>query len=47
MRARMPTAKVAAAAQLNLGDCFADACAKTLGVKLLYKGDDFALTDLA
>lgn len=35
------------AAQLNLGDCFAYACAKTLGVPLLYKGGDFALTDLA
>jgi ribonuclease VapC len=34
-------------AQLNMGDCFAYACAKSLGVPLLYKGDDFARTDLA
>ena len=33
-------------ARLNLGDCFAYACAKTLGEPLLYKGEDFALTDL-
>jgi len=34
-------------AALNMGDCFAYACARTLGVPLLYKGDDFALTDIA
>lgn len=34
-------------AQLNLGDCFAYACAKAHAVALLYKGDDFAHTDLA
>jgi ribonuclease VapC len=34
-------------AQLNFGDCFAYAAAKSLSVGLLYKGDDFALTDLA
>jgi ribonuclease VapC len=34
-------------AQLNFGDCFAYAAAKSLDVGLLYKGDDFALTDLA
>lgn len=34
-------------AQLNMGDCFAYACAKTNGARLLYKGDDFAHTDLA
>ena len=34
-------------ARLNLGDCFAYAMAKQHGVKLLYKGDDFAQTDLA
>jgi len=33
-------------AKLNMGDCFAYACAKTNGVPLLYKGDDFALTDI-
>lgn len=34
-------------AKLNMGDCFAYACAKTNDARLLYKGDDFALTDLA
>lgn len=34
-------------ASLNMGDCFAYACAKANGAKLLYKGDDFARTDLA
>ena len=34
-------------AQLNMGDCFAHACAKVLGAGLLYKGQDFARTDLA
>jgi ribonuclease VapC len=34
-------------AQLNMGDCFAYACAKSLGVPLLYKGNDFSQTDLA
>jgi ribonuclease VapC len=34
-------------ARLNFGDCFAYACAKSLGVGLIYKGDDFAMTDLA
>ena len=34
-------------ADLNFGDCFAYACAKALGVPLLYKGNDFAYTDLA
>jgi ribonuclease VapC len=33
-------------ARLNLGDCFAYALAKTLDVPLLYKGDDFARTDI-
>jgi ribonuclease VapC len=34
-------------ANLNFGDCYAYACAKELGVKLLYKGNDFVKTDLA
>jgi ribonuclease VapC len=34
-------------ARLNMGDCFAYAMAKQHGVPLLYKGDDFAETDLA
>ena len=33
-------------AGLNMGDCFAYACARTNGVPLLYKGEDFALTDV-
>jgi len=35
------------AAQLNMGDCFAYACALSLGVPLLAKGDDFPQTDIA
>jgi len=34
-------------ADLNFGDCVAYACAKSRAVALLYKGDDFAQTDLA
>jgi ribonuclease VapC len=34
-------------AQLNMGDCFAYACAKAHGLRLLYKGNDFSRTDLA
>ena len=34
-------------AQLNFGDCFAYALAKAMDVPLLYKGDDFARTDIA
>jgi ribonuclease VapC len=34
-------------AALNFGDCFSYAAAKALGVGLLYKGNDFAQTDLA
>lgn len=34
-------------AKLNMGDCFAYACAKTHGAQLLYKGDDFTHTDMA
>ena len=33
-------------AQLNFGDCFAYALAKAMDVPLLYKGDDFARTDI-
>ena len=33
-------------ARLNLGDCFAYALAGVLGAPLLYKGEDFALTDV-
>ena len=31
---------------LNFGDCFAYALAKATGAPLLYKGDDFAQTDV-
>ena len=34
-------------ADLNFGDCLAYACAKALKTSLLYKGNDFAYTDLA
>jgi ribonuclease VapC len=34
-------------AQLNLADCLSYASAKRRGVPLLYKGNDFARTDLA
>jgi ribonuclease VapC len=33
-------------AQLNFGDCFSYALAKSLDVPLLYKGSDFAKTDI-
>ncbi|TGQ34500.1 MULTISPECIES: type II toxin-antitoxin system VapC family toxin [unclassified Mesorhizobium] len=34
-------------AQLNLADCLSFACAKSHGMPLLYKGNDFSRTDLA
>ncbi len=34
-------------AALNLGDCFAYALANTEGARLLFKGGDFAQTDIA
>jgi ribonuclease VapC len=34
-------------AGLNIGDCFAYALAKATGENLLYKGGDFARTDIA
>ena len=33
-------------ARLNLGDCFAYACAKTRDVPLLFVGEDFTHTDI-
>ncbi|MGO9454305.1 MAG: type II toxin-antitoxin system VapC family toxin [Candidatus Binataceae bacterium] len=33
-------------AKLNFGDCFAYALAKVMGEPLLFKGDDFAYTDI-
>jgi ribonuclease VapC len=33
-------------AALNIGDCFAYALAKTTGERLLFKGGDFARTDI-
>ena len=34
------------AASLNMGDCCAYALARSLGAALLFKGDDFAQTDI-
>jgi ribonuclease VapC len=34
------------AAKLNMGDCFAYACARSLDAPLLFKGSDFPLTDI-
>lgn len=33
-------------AGLNMGDCFAYACARANGARLLFKGQDFARTDI-
>ena len=33
-------------AQLNMGDCFAYACARHYGYPILCKGSDFARTDI-
>ena len=33
--------------RLNLADCLSYACAKRLGIGLLYKGGDFSRTDVA
>ncbi len=33
-------------AKLNMGDCFAYACARAYRAPLLFKGDDFARTDI-
>ncbi len=33
-------------AELNFGDCFAYALAKTRNLPLLFKGDDFIHTDI-
>ncbi|MGA8585112.1 MAG: type II toxin-antitoxin system VapC family toxin [Roseiarcus sp.] len=33
-------------ARLNFADCLSYACAKAHGANLLYKGDDFTLTDV-
>jgi ribonuclease VapC len=33
-------------ARLNMGDCFAHACARQLDLPLLFKGDDFPFTDI-
>lgn len=33
-------------AALNMGDCFAYACARANRARLLFKGDDFAKTDI-
>lgn len=36
-----------ARAGLNFGDCLSYACAKSHGARLLFKGNDFAHTDIA
>lgn len=33
-------------ARLNMGDCFAYACARVQGAPMLFKGDDFTKTDI-
>ncbi len=33
-------------ARLNFGDCFSYAMSRTTGEPLLFKGDDFAMTDV-
>ena len=33
-------------AALNMGDCFAYACARAHGAALLFKGEDFSRTDV-
>jgi ribonuclease VapC len=33
-------------AALNMGDCYAYACAKANRARLLFKGDDFGMTDI-
>jgi len=33
-------------AQLNMGDCFSYACAKSKNLSLLFKGNDFIHTDI-
>ncbi|MDO1582263.1 type II toxin-antitoxin system VapC family toxin [Rhizobium oryzicola] len=33
-------------AKLNMGDCFAYACAKVAGMPLVFKGEDFVHTDI-
>lgn len=46
LRAYMQYGRGVHRAGLNLGDCFAYALAKQLDAPLLYKGNDFALTDV-
>lgn len=44
--ARRYSRAVGSPADLNFGDCFGYACARAHDVPLLYKGNDFARTDL-
>jgi ribonuclease VapC len=46
LQAYLAFGKGAHPASLNLADCFAYALARRLDAPLLYKGDDFALTDV-
>ncbi|WP_237152144.1 type II toxin-antitoxin system VapC family toxin [Oryzibacter oryziterrae] len=34
-------------ADLNFGDCFSYACTRIYGLRLLFKGNDFSMTDIA
>ncbi|HIG41694.1 MAG: type II toxin-antitoxin system VapC family toxin [bacterium] len=45
-QAYMDFGKGAHPAGLNFGDCFSYALAKSLGMPLLYKGQDFSQTDI-
>jgi ribonuclease VapC len=47
LRAFLRFGKGRHSAGLNLGDCFAYALAKTRGLPLLFKGNDFVKTDIA
>jgi ribonuclease VapC len=46
MRAYAEFGKGRHPAALNMGDCFAYSCARLNGAALLFKGNDFALTDI-
>lgn len=47
VEARMQFGRGRHEAKLNFGDCFSYALAKSLGLPLLFKGDDFIHTDVA
>lgn len=47
MAARTYGKMVGHEADLNLGDCFAYACAEAYRIGIIYKGNDFSKTDMA